>query len=279
MHIIQNNYYVYSLINPLTKLPFYIGIGKEVKYRPIGKRPQDHILEAIKFKKDGIKNKKNLLKINIINKLLDENNHPIIRIIKCNISKKDAVKYERSLIKLYGRKNEGGILSNLTDGGEGVENPSQIVRNNLSKRMIGNTPWNKGKKLVYSQERIEYTKFCIQESRKRKKWKKRKFKALSEEHKKKISESLKGRTSTKKGIPSNFIPWNKGLTKDTNNKLKEISIKNSKSIPWNKGKTSPNKGKTYEEIYGYERAQALKEMRRQQTILRHKNKTHNRNGF
>lgn len=39
-------------------------------------------------------------------------------------------------------------------------------------------------------------------------------------------------------------------------------LKQEKRTPHNRGKPSPNKGKTYEEIYGPEEAKRLKELRR-----------------
>ena len=78
----------------------------------------------------------------------------------------------------------------------------------------------------------------------------------------------------------NKIPWNKGLTKETSKRLKEVSRKNSKNmkgnIPWNKGLTakidervakhvkpmnkyiSSIKGKLIEEIYGVEKADKIR---------------------
>jgi hypothetical protein len=49
-------------------------------------------------------------------------------------------------------------------------------------------------------------------------------------------------------------------TKETNAKLKETK-RNNPQIPWNKGKTTSFKGKTYEEMYGLEKATKLKKIR------------------
>ena len=103
---------------------------------------------------------------------------------------------------------------NLTDGGEGLLNPSQEVRNKIAQTLKGNIPWNKNKKDCFSQE----TKQKMSDMRKGKTFSdeaKRNMgdshrgQIISEEHKRKISEankiSLKGR-----------IPWNKGKSLSDN---------------------------------------------------------------
>ena len=50
----------------------------------------------------------------------------------------DAFEKEKELIKKYGRKDLGlGTLVNLTDGGEGMENPSEETRRKLSESRTG----------------------------------------------------------------------------------------------------------------------------------------------
>ena len=91
-------YYVYAHLNPQSKEIFYIGIGT-------GKR------------KNEFKSGRNRHYMNYIRK----NGFPIIDIIKENISKEEACKIEKQLIKKYGRKgiDENGILVNKSKGGEG----------------------------------------------------------------------------------------------------------------------------------------------------------------
>ena len=83
-------------------------------------------------------------------------------------------------------------------------------------------------------------------------------KKLSDEHKKKISESLRGRIGWSQGLTKETdervrrsseshkgqVSWNKGLTKETDIRIKKIGEKVSKAqvgiIPWNKGKKRPS---------------------------------------
>ena len=103
----ENIYYVYGLINPKTKLPFYIGKGKN-------NRAKDHLF----LRKNDSYNKR---KKGIIKKLLNENLKIDIEYYFKNLSNKKACQKEKELIKKYGRIGfeEDGILTNLTKGGEG----------------------------------------------------------------------------------------------------------------------------------------------------------------
>jgi hypothetical protein len=57
-----------------------------------------------------------------------------ILFLKKNLTEEEAFKHEIYLIAVFGRKDKGtGILRNLTDGGDGVSNPSEETR----KRMGG----------------------------------------------------------------------------------------------------------------------------------------------
>ena len=56
-------------------------------------------------------------------------------LIQEHLSEEDAFSVEKFLISLYGRLDLGtGILRNLTDGGEGVRNPSGLVRQSRRER-------------------------------------------------------------------------------------------------------------------------------------------------
>ena len=121
----SNKYYVYIYLNPLkNNEPFYIGKGK-------GNRYKKHLCKNEHFY--------NNYKINTINKIIEKtNNYPPIEIYKDNLSEEDAFYLEEELIAFYGRKNNNtGILTNMTDGGEGNSGRliSEEEKKNISVRM------------------------------------------------------------------------------------------------------------------------------------------------
>jgi len=61
-----------------------------------------------------------------------------IIILHENLEWEGACRIEKELIAFYGRKDLGtGILRNLSDGGEGLTNPSKEIREKLSKLKSG----------------------------------------------------------------------------------------------------------------------------------------------
>lgn len=148
-------YYVYAYINKNTGKPYYIGKGK-------GNRAY--------AKRKAVPTPKNL---------------KMIILCETQLTEIGAFAIERSLIKLWGRLNNGtGILQNKTDGGEG--GAGRICTESHKKKISQS---NKGKIGCWAG------------------------KLLSENHKNKISKS-------KAGIKRNDTVWNKGL-KGKNNILDE----------------------------------------------------------
>jgi hypothetical protein len=114
INIIMKNSYVYAYLRE-DGSPYYIGKG-------VGKRYKDQH-----------------------NVVVPPENR--IQFIKEQLTDDEAVALEIELIARYGRKDLGtGILRNLTDGGEGMLNPSPSVRKKLSNAKLGKKPNNYGKK-------------------------------------------------------------------------------------------------------------------------------------
>lgn len=76
-----------------------------------------------------------------------------IEVVSKNLSEEEAIELEMFLIKQYGRKDIGsGVLVNMTDGGEGVFNPSSLSMINRS----GKNAW-KSKKVKNMDTGCIYT--------------------------------------------------------------------------------------------------------------------------
>lgn len=104
--------YLYRHIRLDKNEPFYIGIGSDATY-----------------KRANSKFGRNRFWHNIVNKTNYE-----VEILLDNISWDYALNKEIEFIELYGRRIDGGILSNLTKGGDGVlgfKNPKLSERNKI----------------------------------------------------------------------------------------------------------------------------------------------------
>lgn len=261
-------YYVYELWDPIKDVPIYVGYGKHNRKGKPHQRYEDHFQEARKYKKTGkVSKSSNLYKLNVINQICDAGFDIVYKFPEEYISLSDAYKKETELILLYGRRDLGtGSLTNLDSGGRGGRAWSEISKNKLSQTIKGRVSPLKGRSIgKYSDARV------LAAQAGRKKWLEtpesritlsvaRQGKQLTEEHKKKISESLNGRPSPMKGKTA----WNNGLTKDTDDRLDKLGKAVSRKIqekknngtytPSTKGKAISTRGKTYEEIYGKEKA-------------------------
>lgn len=160
----MNKYYVYEYLRE-DGSPYYVGKGSG--FRAYSKRPYRP--------KDKSR----------------------IRIIKDNLTEKDAFNLEITLIKQYGRQDLGtGILKNKTIGGEGYS-LSDETKQKLSIASKGRAPWNKGlnsdtdkrvKKNAESRSKVKYSEETKQAFRKPK----------SEEGKKNMSAGQLGKKYPKK---------------------------------------------------------------------------------
>jgi hypothetical protein len=280
-------FYIYFLINPITQQPFYVGVGKKNRRSNVP-REQSHIKEALQYSKGTYHKQANRHKLNTILQIINSGLEVIIKISDITYELEvDAFNEEIRLISLYGRRDLGtGILTNMTDGGEGRINPSPESRAAASALRKGQTSPLKGVILgPYSESR-----------RIAQKEKMKKTRQLLTEDQKAIHHENRSKAQLGKE------PWNKGLSKDNNHIIAKYALEKTGKPrldmigkePWNKGKKCPemgkskigkpahNKGKpsgkkgmSYEEIYGKEKAEEMKEQRRLRKIKYwedHKNK-------
>lgn len=107
-------FYVYEHWRPDTNTCFYVGKGSKDR--------------AWNMKKRNLHHKAIQSKLVALGLSVD------VRIIIKDLTEEAAFLVERDRIAAYGREN----LANLTDGGEGVTNPSPEHRKQLAKRAVGN---------------------------------------------------------------------------------------------------------------------------------------------
>lgn len=267
-------FYVYILRNPITELPFYIGVGKRGRKSACAREKQ-HEKDALRFRRGGKLKHPNRHKFHTILQILDQGAEIEIEIHSEYSNEQEAFNKEIELISLYGRRDlKTGILTNLSDGGEGCVNQSLETREKRSRTMRGRRSPLKGVTVgPYSKERR------IRQKEKMK----RTSESLSDEEK---IKRYQNRSNAQKGK----IAWNKGLTRNDPRVAKYADSKIGKPrpdmlgkepwnkgkkcpelgkvgrTPWNKGIPSKKKGMSYEELYGAEKANELKEKRRQQKI-------------
>ena len=157
----NNMAYIYRHIRLDKNEPFYIGIGSDSNYE----RSNSH------------KHRNNHWR-NIVAQTPYE-----VEILLDNLTWDDACSKEIEFIALYGRADlNKGPLVNMTDGGEGNNNPSEVTRMSISKKIKADK--ERGKKISISNKGIS---------------KAHKGKLFTEEHKAKIKAKrghLLGRKNT-----------------------------------------------------------------------------------
>ena len=134
-------FYVYTYSYP-NGVPFYVGIGT-------GKRINTHLYRARNNSKDYNEYKKR-----IIQKILRGGEAPRVSKLIDGIDREFAALIEQEYIAKHGRRSEGGLLVNMTAGGDGVCELSAEAEGRRRKSLAaassstrfkkGFTPRNKG---------------------------------------------------------------------------------------------------------------------------------------
>lgn len=205
---------VYFHVNPITKYPFYVGIG--VKFRP--------------YRKSG----RSLLWNRYVEKYGIE-----VVIVHVFDSWQEAQDKEVEYIKLFGRVDlRTGNLVNHTNGGDGAlgniwnvgtkRTPQQ--RKRISDSLKGKKPSEECLIASLLARRKGYKKRPMSEEQKRKISDSKKGIPLSDSQKRKISESLKGRIFSDETRKKNSLA-NKGRKKSEDHKRK---LSEAAKIQWSK---------------------------------------------
>lgn len=124
--------FVYSLKDPNSDIPFYIGVSKGNKNR----RFKEHLREA----KLPLKKQTNERKCKKINEIINNKSTPEYKILKSNLNRTEAYSLERENIKKYGRINfdKNGVLTNIHPGNDSYKEKNSIYIHH-------NTPSNSGR--------------------------------------------------------------------------------------------------------------------------------------
>lgn len=127
----KNRFYVYALLDP--RKPGKYKYGKyKFDYEPfyIGKGCGNRILHHTE--KSNMKRNRNPHLNRKIKKLLDLNLLPINFKIIENLEEKRSLFLEKKIIKIIGRKNKGGILTNIDEGGGACPKMTAKIKRKLS---------------------------------------------------------------------------------------------------------------------------------------------------
>lgn len=187
------NWYVYIILNPLEPWDEEV-YNKEIKYKPlyVGKGTKNRYSQHFDYvKKQKRLTKKNNTYKNIkLKHIEDAGLEPIYVLIETS-SDEDSIILEKELISYFGRKDIGsGILANMTDGGEGISNISKETRQRMSDAHKGQIPANIEQFKYWDRDNLTKEEKVLKGIKAGKSVKNRP-KTISEEHKNKISKSLK----------------------------------------------------------------------------------------
>ncbi len=180
-------YYTYTLIDPRTDEPFYVGRGQKL-------RMYEHVKDV---QRGRIPNKNNRKLANKINKILSFNLNVKYKKILITENGKEAFNKEKELITEIGLEN----LCNLTEGGEGFRGKhTEETKRKISEATKGeNNPFFAKSHTEETKQKISknnaryFLGKKLPEETKQKISKSNKGRIFSDKHRKKLSESLKGR--------------------------------------------------------------------------------------
>jgi hypothetical protein len=176
----MNEYYVYGHYTEDTNELFYVGKGKGSRHKQLSDKRRNLLWQNV-AKKHGVK----------------------VEILHENLTEEEAFKIEIDLIKEYGRRDlRTGILTNLTDGGEGSSGAkcigrklTELEKEHLSKLLRGKKKPLRStehcKKISQSKTGVSVGPFS--EEHRLKISKSNTGKTFTEEHRKKLSEAKKGK--------------------------------------------------------------------------------------
>lgn len=126
----MKRYYVYELIDPFNLKPFYVGKG--TVYKSFFRRMFKHVHKTEK----GLFTNLELFKV--IRNILNRNAKVIYNVVFESFDEIVTLAKEKELIKYYGKRQDGGILTNITDGGEGRSHKcSEETKEKIRKKMLG----------------------------------------------------------------------------------------------------------------------------------------------
>lgn len=165
--------YVYRHIRLDKNEPFYIGIGSDKTYYRANKKSQRNMHW---------------------NRIVAKTNYEV-EIMLDNLTWDEACEKEKEFIKLYKRNNYGGILANITEGGDGVIG---MIVSNETKNKLSNSikEWHKTYKI--SDEERKKSSIRFKELNKSAEFIQKRISALRN------SEKLKNSYIKKKGKPSGY---------------------------------------------------------------------------
>jgi len=119
-------FYVYLYVDPFTGIPFYVGKGKDYRYR----------VTFLESKNGHIHNRTG----NKIKFLINQGKNPVIIKVKEHLTEQEALDLEKKLIQILGRQDLGtGLLCNHTNGGDGISGHkhTQSTKNKMAIAATG----------------------------------------------------------------------------------------------------------------------------------------------